>query len=190
MAKWVPNAEEVGPGETVGRRLFDQPSLVGATDQKAALRSLDYRNFEDDREVSLDRLGKGNPEKAVMRYLTPRAEAAGRARKPSRTFDGWTAITVKKLAEHKGMKLTIAASPIVGQNPAEDADKDISANKFHCHVSGPDGSEPYFLALHLQMLFERHGTLEMSPNSSPPSLLKKALLGIIGIFMRLAEKSR
>jgi hypothetical protein len=192
MAKWVPNAEEVGPGETVGRRLFDQPSLVGATDQKAALRSLDYRNFEDDRdgEVSLDRLGKGNPEKATMRYLTSRAEAAGKARTPSKTFDGWTAIKVKKLVEHKNLKLAIVASPLSGLRPELGQENDLSANIFHCHVSALDNTDPYFFALHLQALFEKHGTLEISPNSASPSLFKKILFRIIGVISRLAEKSR
>ena len=57
--KWNPRTDPVGRNEPIGRRLFDEPMLMGAQDQPS-FKGLDYRHFEvtpNDRELSLDRLG-------------------------------------------------------------------------------------------------------------------------------------
>jgi hypothetical protein len=185
MAKWVPDADKIGPKETLGRRLYDQPSLVGAVDQKAALRSMDFRNFEDQRDgqVSLDRLGKSSPERDAVNYLTPRAEAAGATRKPPKKFDGWAAIQAQKLQENKNLRLALAASPISGL--------DFEQNIFHCHAYSIEGCDPYFVALHLQTLFEKHGAIHPSPNNPlTPGWIKTILLQLINPLLRLIEKIR
>jgi hypothetical protein len=57
--KWDPKTDPVGKNERIGRRLYDEPMLMGAHDQPS-FKGLDYRHFEEtreDKELSLDRLG-------------------------------------------------------------------------------------------------------------------------------------
>ena len=77
MARWNPADKPVGANEPIGRRLFDEPLLAGADDQRK-FAGLDLRNFEEkrDREFSVDRLGRTGKERAVIKYLNPRANAA------------------------------------------------------------------------------------------------------------------
>jgi hypothetical protein len=59
MGRWTPQDKQpVGSNEHIGRRLFDEPKLFGATDQNP-FDGLDLRNFEVtiDRELSVDRVG-------------------------------------------------------------------------------------------------------------------------------------
>jgi hypothetical protein len=87
--KWNPKTDPVGPKEPIGRRLFDEPMLMGAQDQPS-FRGLDYRHFEEtrgDKELSLDRLGCTGIEKKAKTYLRPHADAAGANRCPPRQFN-------------------------------------------------------------------------------------------------------
>src|SRR5438034_7111073 len=83
--KWNPQTDPVGKNEPIGRRLFDEPMLMGAQDQPS-FKGLDYRHFEtgDDRELSLDRLGSTGIEKKAKQYLGPRADAVGLGVNPPR----------------------------------------------------------------------------------------------------------
>jgi hypothetical protein len=84
MARWDPPAN-VGDNEHVGRRLFDEPLLVGARDQPS-FSGLLLSHFETrGDEYLLDRLGKSSVDRRVGAYLMPKAEAAGHTfRNPKR----------------------------------------------------------------------------------------------------------
>jgi hypothetical protein len=104
MARWKPRSEDsVGKNEHVGRRLFDEPMLVGMRDPTRSVSRLDLRHFEETRhrEFSLDRLGRSGIEKAVLGYLGPRAVAAGQKFSRSKPFNGWAVIRVKQLESPK-----------------------------------------------------------------------------------------
>lgn len=194
MGRWKPDPDkEIGPGESLGRRLFAQASLAGATGQRP-VPSFDLRNFEDSRdgEVSLDRLGRGNPEKAVIRYLTPRAEAAAKKLGSSRMFfNGWASIQAKVLLANKKLPLTIVPSPIQGNSPSLGED-DLGANIYHAHTSSLGGHDAYSVALYLQYHFEKYGRIEYSPNDPErppePTLISRMLLRLSNACRGLAEK--
>ena len=156
MGRWKPNPKDgIGRAESLGRRLFPQVSLAGATGQRP-LPSFSLGNFEETRaggEVSLDRLGKGDPEKAVIRYLNPRAEAAAKSRSSSRTFfNGWAYVQAKVLLDNKNLPLAVIPSPIPGNDPAL-GENDLAENIYHAHTSPLKGHDPYSIALHLQYQF-------------------------------------
>jgi hypothetical protein len=168
MQVWLPSPKEnVGPKESLGRRLFDRPKLIGAIGQKE-VPSLDYRDFEDsgDGKVSLDRLGRYGPEKPVLNYLALRAHAAGERRKPSLEFNGWVSIQKQKLVGSKKMQIDVVSSPEEREELTE-----IEKNIYHSHVEATPPAtlvegNPfflYFLALHLKMMFEKHGTILGTP---------------------------
>src|ERR1022692_3015608 len=95
---WTPQSDKpVGPNEHVGRRLFAEPSLVGAQGQKPIGR-LNLRHFEEKRDglVSLDRLGRTSIENSIVGYLRPRAERVGTTFRPPKAFNGWAVLTARK----------------------------------------------------------------------------------------------
>jgi hypothetical protein len=153
VATWIPDpTEPVGPNEIVGRRLFDEPKLIGATDQRAPDWLLDYRHFEDTRgEVSFDRLGRTGRDRKVVNFLRPKAEKAGQDVEPPKTFDGWATVRAKSLATAaKGPSFPLIVSPMYLDQP-EHADH----NPYHAHaVSVLDA---YSMALHLRQIFEEYG---------------------------------
>jgi hypothetical protein len=154
MAKWQPPSS-VGKNEQVGRRLFDQPVLVGAVD-KTPLR-LTIQHFEDSRgEVSLDRLGQTGIDQRVVRELAPIATAAAGSFRPAKAFHGWRAVKADVLqASSRGVPTSLVASPISEESATAHGQ---IPNKYHAHIVC-DVSEPraYLTALHLRELFEKKG---------------------------------
>lgn len=154
--RWTPQSNQpVGQNEHIGRRIFDEPSLVGAQDQKPLAR-LTIRHFEDrDGEVSLDRLGRTSIEKAVVQYLLTRADRAGEKFSYLKVFHGWAVLTARKFGSPPappGHALSVIASPENGN--------DLDANIYHAHVADPQ-KDRYVMALHLRELFVTHGTLRV-----------------------------
>jgi hypothetical protein len=155
MARWAPAADQpIGNTERIGRRLFDEPLLAGAGDQKT-FAGLDLRNFEEtrSREVSLDRLGRSGIDKAVIRYLQPRAVAAGTKFRTAKQFAGWAFLPARDLSQSRsGFGATsLVPSPIEGQ--------DLEENVYHAHVLKPEGMHHYIMALHLRHLFATYGQI-------------------------------
>lgn len=148
MARWNPADKPVGTNEPIGRRLFDEPLLAGADDQRK-FAGLDLRNFEEkrDREFSVDRLGRTGKERAVIKYLNPRANAAALKFKPPKRFNGWTVLRAKNfaVAVHNFPAMPVTASPIRGD--------ELEENIFHAHLVLPAGKDHYETALHLRHLF-------------------------------------
>ena len=153
MARWDPPVS-VENNEHVGRRLFDEPMLAGASDQPRYAGLL-LTNFEENRsdEYSLDRLGKSSIDSRVVAYLKPKAEVAGRTFRKPKSFGGWAVLPARELVNaRKRPNLTVIASPINDEEPND--------NKYHAHVCRPQNLEPYFMALHLRHLFQTYGTLK------------------------------
>jgi hypothetical protein len=162
MAKWNPKTDPVGKNEPIGRRLFDEPMLVGAEDQPS-FNGLDYRHFEEtrDRELSLDRLGQTGIDRRARNYLRPRADAAGTKFVPPKQFNGWIHVRASALvAGWQGKSFPVTASPIDGDG--------LEENTHHAHVSIKD--DPIVAALYLRELFTRLRTVE---KVEPPNVLKK-----------------
>jgi hypothetical protein len=155
MPLWKPSAS-FGPNEQLGRRLFDEPMLSGARDQKRAPR-LELVHFEEERgeEYSLDRLGRTGVEKQVVRYLVPRCECHGKTLKPQKRIDGWATIKVKDLTQPPlGPKFpawTLVYDPVQGVPPND--------NAFHAHGIPPTGVSSVVAAFHLRHHFEKKGKI-------------------------------
>jgi len=190
MPRWAPDSTKIGKAELLGRRLFPRPSLVGATDQRP-VPSFDIRNFEDSsggKEISLDRLGRSNSENQVLRYLSPRAEAAAKTLVPKKIFNGWACIQAKVLQENRKLPLDVVPSPMPGNAP-ELGDDDLSANLYHAHACSQRDCDAYFVALHLQSQFEKYGRIEYSPNDRQrPSWISSLLLRISSAFGELSKR--
>lgn len=147
MGRWNPD-NQIGPGEQIGRRLFDEPKLSGAPDQNPFV-GLDLRNFmetRDDAEFSLDRLGRGNIEVQVLSYLKPRAEQLATAKR-AKQFNGWAPLTMKELASGKN-SFTVFASAIKAKdaegNELPWSDQQMEENRYHAHIPIPqDGDDKY-----------------------------------------------
>ncbi len=164
MARWQPQPDQpVGPNEHIGRRLFDEPMLAGAQDQPS-FAGLDFRHFEETRdpEVSLDRLGQSGIDKAVVRYLRPRADKAGTTFRPPKAFNGWAVVRARLLSNPPhGPAVPVIASPIPGQG--------LDENIYHAHVATPDHFDHYSMALHLRHLFTSPGSSVYRIDSDPPT---------------------
>jgi hypothetical protein len=176
--RWEPERDlPVGPKEAIGRRLFEEPTLVGAKDQKPKV-SLNFRHFEEKRapfEVSLDRLGPRDIDEKVVSFLAERAVHQAGSRKPPKAFLGWQHICADLLANPKNgtFKFPVHASPVKLDDP-----DDPAHNPYHAHVSAPMGShgpcEPMTVALYLQAFFSQYGKYKpwpkqpMAPESEAP----------------------
>ena len=155
MGRWKPRSEDpIEKNEHVGRRLFDQPVLAGMLYPKPSSGwDLNLNNFIEtrDREFSLDRLGRTGVDNHVVKYLSPRAEDAGKNCVPPKQFSGWSVIQVKQLENpfsgHPGM--TVLPSPVVGDG--------LKENIYHSHTILPefDGVEPESRRHHLVALYVR-----------------------------------
>ena len=92
MARWQPVIDQqIGSNEHLGRRLFDEPSLAGAEDQRPFTGILidHFLEKRDDGQVSLDRLGQSSVDKRVQNHLLPLAHnAATRFRPPNGSMAG------------------------------------------------------------------------------------------------------
>ena len=159
MAKW-PQADKIGNGERVGRRLFDEPMLSGAAGQKS-FGGIKLYHFEQNApEISLDRLGPSNDTQLAAReYLLPRAHADAKKFHKQKRFDGWAYVCVKELttARNQEPSLSVVPSPLEGESPED--------NKYHAHLLRPDTKTNYQMALHLRNLFVTHGGIEPSTNA-------------------------
>lgn len=154
MARWEPDPNQpFGPAEHIGRRLFDEPMLMGAEGQKPYA-GLNLRNFEETRgdDFSLDRLGRTSIEKAVVKYLKPLAGTAGQTFHTAKRFDGWVVVPIRTLTSPaRGAPLPLIASP----------DDD---NPYHAHLLTKDllvdsgDLRHYHVALHLRELFLGQGS--------------------------------
>src|ERR1700733_10086649 len=157
--RWVPKqGSPIGPKEPIGRRLFDEPALVGAADQKPK-ETLDYRHFEERRtpiEVSFDRLGERGIDRKVLNFVTPIARRQGKAFRVQKKFDGWAYMPSEQLANPpKGTGFPVIPSPIKYDEPAH-----VEHNPYHAHTTGQD---THSVALHLQHLFSKHGRVRPCP---------------------------
>jgi hypothetical protein len=154
MARWIPQTQGIESNEHVGRRLFDEPMLVGAKDQ-TSFKGLLSRHFEETRgdEFSVDRLGRTSIDKSVVRYIRPLADAAGKSFHAVKRFDGWAVLPAHRLAKAKGTPLPVIPSP-------------LPDNPYHAHVltadllkSESENIRHYHIALHLRQVFIDHGTV-------------------------------
>jgi hypothetical protein len=178
--KWNPKTDPVGKHEPVGRRLYDEPMLMGAQDQPS-FTGLDYRHFEEtrsDKQLSLDRLGCTGIEKKAKNYLKPRAEAEGAKRVPPKQFNGWAHLQASVLEKGwKGRCFPVRASPVEGEG--------LEENTHHAHVNIEDDAT--FAALYLRELFTRRGAVERIelPETVEKTELPKAAkaAGISGIVV-------
>jgi len=159
MPLWNPPTDRVSPDERVGRRLFDEPMLVGARDQRSYAGLL-LRHFEETRDdkFSVDRLGATGVNRKVVAYLRPRASAAGEKHRPPKAFNGWAVLTVRKLTAPPTpeiSQLPVVASPIDGEDIVE-----IDRNPYHAHIVLPRDIKRLHLALCLRHLFTTYGTVQ------------------------------
>lgn len=164
MARWKPQADvPIGAKEQVGRRLFDEPMLIGATDQPQ-YDGLDLRNFQEtrDNEYSLDRLGRTGIDAAVVRYLTPRAVEGGRSFHKPKQFNGWIAVKAEALTKPpNGRPIELVPSPVTGSG--------LQENDFHAHAVRPHDQEDLIFALYFRHRFSS-GKIEKSEPTAPDAL--------------------
>jgi hypothetical protein len=155
MALWKPNAATVAGSEFIGRRLFERPGLKGAEDQKRPAKTFELYHFENnDREVSVDRLGQTSVDGKVKKtYLNARGHYAATLMH-KREFHGW-AVTQAKIVQSPPSSYPILPSPIaqVGMEP-------LTENNFHAHIEMPDRLSPYEMAVILKHIFEKNYRLE------------------------------
>jgi hypothetical protein len=181
MARWKPQANlPIGLKEPVGRRLFDEPMLLGAANQPH-YGGLDLRNFQEtrDNEYSLDRLGKTGIDGAVIRYLKPRAIAGGKSFRKPKKFNGWIAVKSETLTSPPptGKPIVLMASPVSGE--------DLDENAFHAHAIRPEDQTDLIFALYLRHLFSS-GTIERNDEERlerSPSVLRRWIAGLLS-FLR------
>jgi hypothetical protein len=176
MARWIPKADKpVGPNEHIGRRLFDEPKLFGASDQ-SPFDGLDLRNFEagSDREFSIDRVGDACFNPKVQAYLTPRARAAAGTFQKPRTFHGWLTVTARKLTTPQGGRAwTLVPSPdqgpLVGGVAQQWSDDNMKQNLYHAHVPVPTDVDDQFFAYLLRDIFKGGKPFRDPEAPEPPS---------------------
>jgi hypothetical protein len=186
MARWIPPSDRVDRNEHIGRRLFDEPMLVGAQDQKS-FRGLLLRHFEERRDdrFSVDRLGRSGVDGAVVKYLQPLAEASGNTFHTPKRFDGWAVLRAHQLGNStRGTPLSVVAFP-------------ENDNPYHAHIethqlleSEPEPLRHYHIALHLKELFSAKGSLHSVADHQVtsrglmrlvPSKLKKWLSSLFNV---------
>jgi hypothetical protein len=164
--KWNPKTDPVGKNEPIGRRLFDEPMLMGAQDQPS-FKGLDYRHFEEtraDRELSLDRLGYTGIDNKAKNYLKPRADDAGAKCVPPKQFNGWAYVRASVLEKGwKGECFPVIPSPIDLEG--------LEGNTHHAHI--PIQGDATSAALRLREMFTRHGGVEKTER---PEIIEKAVL--------------
>ena len=196
MARWSPNPNDpIGRREILGRRLSDEPLLVGARNQRQ-YNGLDLRNFQEKRspEYSLDRMGKTGVQQQVLVYLTPLAEMHANSFQPAKKFVGWATVQANKLSNPpKGEPIDLFASPI--NTPG------VPENVYHAHARRSGGINDYSYSLHLRELFTRYGKVlpiikidDLTPNWLPGYIKKCLNYILIGLpnplLVRIINKSR
>jgi len=161
MALWNPPGDHVGDNEHIGRRLFDEPMLIGAQNQKPYA-GLDIRHFEetrDDEPFSLDRLGRSSIDRAVVRYLRPRAEMAGARFRPAKAFNGWAVLRARQLANPPVGRAQHGTFPVIA---SPDNGNGLLENIYHAHIT-ISRIDHYTIALHLRHLFVSYGIIHSMP---------------------------
>ena len=164
MTRWNPQ-NKVGRQERIGRRSFDEPMLAGAAGQPS-FSGIKMTHFEEKRgnDVSVDRLGATGIDQKVVKYLLPRAEAAGKKFAKPKLFDGWATVSAKELIEGHQEKLVVMASP--------KADEESNGNIYHAHIVTPSHFESYMMALYLRHIFTTYGEIKIGKRSET-SLLNR-----------------
>jgi hypothetical protein len=158
MARWNPPAN-VGPNEQIGRRLFDEPMLMGAS-QQPSYSGILFTHFEEKQgdETSLDRMGASSIDHQVCKYLIPRAEAHGQKFVKPKPFNGWAVVQAKELIQsRKPPKLPLHSSPVKDPEPND--------NIYHSHVVKPQDLNGYLMALHLRHIFTTYGKIKKNDSS-------------------------
>jgi len=185
MARWIPQPDAVGRNEHIGRRLFDEPMLTGAKDQKP-FNGLLVNHFLEtrDEQVSVDRLGKSSVDRSVVRYLMPLAESAGSAFLSPKRFDGWTVLPAHRVQETQQSPLQVVASPETN-------------NPYHAHILTEsfltaveqDKMRRHLVALYLRELFTKHGTIHQAAEvtettEDQPNWVSKFKHSVLRLFGR------
>lgn len=171
MVRWNP-PDKVGANEQIGRRLFEEPMLKGASGQPS-YSGLRLNHFEETRgdEVSLDRLGSSGIDRKVLSYLRPRAEVAGEKFSKPKQFDGWVIVSAKELSDsRKEPKLPVLSSPVNTPEPDD--------NLYHAHVVRPVAFNAYLMALHLKHIFTAYGKVHSTfPSEEAKPSAKETFIG-------------
>jgi hypothetical protein len=165
--------------------------MLAGTPPEKSYDGLDVRNFQEkrDRELSLDRLGRTNVEKPVVRYLLPRAKHSGGKMRPTRAFHGWAVIKVEHLVSAT-TSMPVSPSPIAGES-----EEDVEANLYHAHALLPDDlkldpTASLKHALYLRYLFVNKGFVERAPieTSTITDRTKRLILAGISRLARLLTR--
>jgi hypothetical protein len=189
MARWNPSLKEpLQPNGRVGRRLFDEPMLFGAQDQPS-WDGLRITHFEEkrDSQFSIDRLGRGNIEPAVIKYLEPRAIADAAKTHNPRRFDGWVHTTVRVLLEtaEPALGCEVKPSALDGKEVATDNtvwdDRNLAQNKYHAHIVISDVWKPSLFALVARQKFTKPGVGSVLRSTQ---LQGETTAGNLGPFVR------
>lgn len=192
MAAWKPKSNDpIRANEHLGRRLFDEPMLVGALGQRS-FAGIELRHFEETREdgeFSLDRVGQSSVDRKVVTYLRPRAVAAGEGCKPKRAFNGWAVIRAGTLSQPENNVATAVPSLIGGQ--------ELEENIYHSHTQIPDGFDRQLFALKMRHLFttkgkvfDTYGKQVESPVINPAAREESALRKWLSRFKRFLFNER
>ncbi|OWV72382.1 hypothetical protein ATY76_05995 [Rhizobium sp. R339] len=143
MARWSPG-EAVTPSEVIARRVFDKNS-----DAPLDMQSLDPNLFLDTRlqeDLSLDRLGEGQPLKAVISHLTPACDDD--ASRQKKHFRGWLA------TQRKNVKFEAVRPDVLT------IERDGVDNPFHALLdrsAAREKGQAWHLSRSLFMTFKEHG---------------------------------
>lgn len=184
--KWNPETDPIGRDEPIGRRLFDEPMLIGAQNQPS-FKGLDLRHFEETRDdqLSVDRLGSTGIEKKAKNYLRPRAEAAGAKCHPKKQFNGWAYVRADILkGGYRGHGFHVTASPVEGD------ESNLEDNTHHAHIVLGDQLTPIMAAFYLRELFTTHGKVEKNLPSKVATTKGNIMMWIITwLRNKLAKKS-
>jgi hypothetical protein len=176
MGRWIPkDSNPVGANEHIGRRIFDEPKLFGATDQNP-FDGFALSHFEpgEDRELSVDRVGDGCFNPKAMGYLARRAEFAATTTHKPRTFHGWlTAPAAKLVHPRTKARWQIVPSPergpmVNGVSP-EWNDADLTQNRCHAHLPVPEDVDNLFFAFMVRAAFVANKTF-FAPGAKSPGL--------------------
>jgi hypothetical protein len=145
MARWTPG-DAVKPAEVIGRRIFGKDPTT-PLDIHLVNPNLFYdTRFEED--LSLDRLGEGQPHKSAVNHLTRACDVA--ATEQATHFVGWVAAQCKNIKfEH------VRPDPLT-------IEKDGIDNPFHALLdrsSAREKVQAWRLSRSLFMDFKEHGQM-------------------------------
>ena len=122
---WKPNSS-IGKSETIGRRVLESQR---SKHDRLKIKFDAFIENRPDSNLSVDRLGDGNPVKKVVDYLRPLGERFAEERGKPGTFIGWASWTTSKLTS-RPFNLELIATPI-----AENVEKGIARNDYHADIA-------------------------------------------------------